>query len=280
MKRALAGLLALLFVFALAGCGAAAAGEWQKSCDLGARYLNDGNYKEAATAFAAAIKIDARQPKAYAGLSDAYAGLGDSADAVQALRDGIAATGDSSLQQKLDRLKNGSAASSAAAGTPSGSGGEKQAIGTRIEIGGGSYLLITRVDTNGEIAEQGLHDADGTLTATQEYGPSADGSTVVMTKEVQYGGTDGPVTMIPEYDDDLNITRTSTYNAAGVLTSYQVFEYGGDRKLTRTTIYNADGTLNGYNTYTYAGGSTTVTFCNPDGTVVTTSTDKDDAGVG
>ena len=248
-KNLLAGLLALLFVFALAGCGGAAAGDWQKNYDLGAKYLSDGNYKEAVTAFTAAIKIDAKQPKAYAGLADAYVGLGESDKAAKALSDGVAATGDSALQTRLDNLQSGGAASSSASGADSASGtGGDWTLGSRIQLDDGNYLLITKVDEKtGIVTEQEKHKPDGTLIATEEYAIAPDGSRNYLTKMVLYDtGSAGPLTYI--------------------------FEYGDDLKATRMTTYNPDGTVNVYHTYEYDGGNTIDTVHNPDGTVVTTST--------
>ena len=46
---------------------------WQDQYDLGMKYLNEGDYEEALTAFSAAIKIKPQQVEAYIGRADTYA---------------------------------------------------------------------------------------------------------------------------------------------------------------------------------------------------------------
>ena len=45
---------------------------WQDQYDLGMKYLNEGDYEEALTAFSAAIKIEPQQVEAYIGRADTY----------------------------------------------------------------------------------------------------------------------------------------------------------------------------------------------------------------
>ena len=45
---------------------------WQEQYDLGMKYLNEGDYEEALTAFSAAIKIEPQQVEAYIGRADTY----------------------------------------------------------------------------------------------------------------------------------------------------------------------------------------------------------------
>ena len=109
MRRTVSLLLALVLLLALCACGkkdtgAAGVGSWQDQYDLGVRYLSDGNYEEAIIAFTAAIKIDSKRPEAYLGLADAYTGAGDLDAARKALEDGLAATGDTEIQARLDEL--------------------------------------------------------------------------------------------------------------------------------------------------------------------------------
>ena len=102
MRRFLTVLLALTLTLSLVACGSK--GSWQEQYDLGVRYLSDGNYEEAIIAFTAAIEIDAKRPEAYLGLADAYTGAGDLDAARKALEDGLAATGDTEIQARLDEL--------------------------------------------------------------------------------------------------------------------------------------------------------------------------------
>jgi hypothetical protein len=102
-KQRLTGLLPVLILAVLAGCGQRAPA-WQEQYDLGCKYLEDGNYTEAAITFLAAIDIDPKQPQSYAGLADAYVGAGELDKAEKALQDGYEATGDEALKARLDEL--------------------------------------------------------------------------------------------------------------------------------------------------------------------------------
>ena len=105
MNRTVSLLLALVVLLTLGGCGKKDGGAaWQEQYDLGVRYLSDGNYEEAIIAFTAAIEIDAKRPEAYLGLADADTGAGDLGAARKALEDGLAATGDTEIQARLDEL--------------------------------------------------------------------------------------------------------------------------------------------------------------------------------
>lgn len=105
MKRTVSLLLALVVLLTLCACGKKDSGAtWQEQYDLGVRYLTDGNYEEAIIAFTAAIEIDSKRPEAYLGLADAYTGAGDLGAARKALEDGLAATGDTEIQARLDEL--------------------------------------------------------------------------------------------------------------------------------------------------------------------------------
>ncbi len=82
---------------------------WQEQYDLGARYLEEGNYEEAIIAFSAAIEIDPKRSEAYSALADAYIGAGDAEKAIEILERGYADAGDAGLYQRLleQRLEQG-----------------------------------------------------------------------------------------------------------------------------------------------------------------------------
>lgn len=111
MRRIASFLLSVCMILSLCACGQKADVEvpsnvssWQEQYDLGVRYLSDGNYEEAIIAFTVAIKIDSKRPEAYLGLADAYTGTGDLDAARKALEDGLAATGNTEIQARLDEL--------------------------------------------------------------------------------------------------------------------------------------------------------------------------------
>lgn len=111
MRRIASFLLSVCMILSLCACGQKADVEvpsnvssWQEQYDLGVRYLSDGNYEEAIIAFTVAIKIDSKRPESYLGLADAYTGTGDLDAARKALEDGLAATGNTEIQARLDEL--------------------------------------------------------------------------------------------------------------------------------------------------------------------------------
>lgn len=141
MRRIMPIALVLVLLTVMCSCGKTAP-TWQEQYDLGIRYLSEGNYEEAVSAFTAAIEIDPKQAPAYVGRGDAYVGLGetegnlamaladyqqaieldetaaevykkaaeiyvllgDTDAAVELLKRGIALTGDENLQTYLDEL--------------------------------------------------------------------------------------------------------------------------------------------------------------------------------
>ena len=103
MKRIIG--ICLMVCLLLCACGQDATAAWQEQYDLGVKYLSDGNYEEAIIAFTAAIDIDPKRPEAYSGLADAYLGLRDRDSALAALQAGIDATGEESLEDRLEELE-------------------------------------------------------------------------------------------------------------------------------------------------------------------------------
>lgn len=103
MKRIVTMLLAVLLAMGVCACGQSSTtgreptGTYQENYDLGLKYLSEGNYAEAILAFTAAIQIDPKQVDAYVSLAEAYMAAGNQAAAVQALKDGLDATGDETL---------------------------------------------------------------------------------------------------------------------------------------------------------------------------------------
>ena len=63
-----AGLLLLGLLSGLTACSNAPT--WQEQYDLGMKYLEEGNYEEALTAFDSAIEIDAKKAAAFDGRAE------------------------------------------------------------------------------------------------------------------------------------------------------------------------------------------------------------------
>lgn len=105
----LGGAVLVLCVLAICIFAATAGGNGKLSAqlELGARYLEEMDYEQAAAAYTTALEIDPRSVDAYLGLAEAYVGLGeyDSAEAV--LRQGYERTEDERLKSYLEELISG-----------------------------------------------------------------------------------------------------------------------------------------------------------------------------
>ena len=103
MKRVLT-VLTLYAVFVVFLCSCSEKIEqitWQEQYDLGLRYLEDGNYKEAIIAFEAAIKIEPGNLDSYMRVSEACLSNNDESSAANALVRGYIATGSEELLWEL-----------------------------------------------------------------------------------------------------------------------------------------------------------------------------------
>lgn len=74
-KYIAAGLILLGLLSGLTACSKES--RWQKQYDLGMKYLEEGNYEEALTAFDSAIEIDAKKSAAFVGRADTYMALAE-----------------------------------------------------------------------------------------------------------------------------------------------------------------------------------------------------------
>ena len=96
--------LILAAVFLLSACGSAE-DRWQEAYDRGVRFLEEGNFEEAAIAFQAAIELDPKRADAYIGLADALEGHGDVEEARKVLADALSVVEDATvIQTRLDVL--------------------------------------------------------------------------------------------------------------------------------------------------------------------------------
>lgn len=85
MKRIFTITVIIAMVLELCACGQKAPA-WQEQYDLGVRYLVEGNYQEAILAFTAAIEIDPKRAPAYVGRGDAYMKSGETEDNLAAAK--------------------------------------------------------------------------------------------------------------------------------------------------------------------------------------------------
>ena len=279
----------LACVLVLTGCGGKAA-TWQEQYDLGIKYLEDGGYEEAIVAFEAAIEIDPKQAPAYLGLAEVYIAQNDFDKAAEILQQGIDATGDESLQKRLEEINSGNIFDYW--------GNQRKRSGYDasgalqwyhvMDYKDGREICCTSYDAAGTQTGQAevLYDAQG--RETQDYAYNSDGELFPYeniydaqgrcsksisyqadgtmmnyctyendaqgncTKETWYD-PDGTTTgyLVHEYDTQGNCTKSTYYDADGVLTDYYTREYDAQGKQTKQTRYNADGTLQGYDTYEY-----------------------------
>jgi YD repeat-containing protein len=288
-------LASLVLLLSLTGCGdtaapaaaastaASASGDtWQEQYDLGMKYLEDGNYQEAVTAFEAAISIDPKQAPAYLGLAEVYIAQNDFGKAAEILQQGIDATGDESLQKRLEEINSGNISDYW--------GNQRKRSG--YDAGGALqwYHVMdykderetrcTSYDAAGtQIGQvEVLYDEQG--NRVQDYAYNGDGELFPYkntydaqgrcTKSIHYRA-DGTVSGYCTYENDAQGHRTKEtwYDPDGTLTGYWVYEYDAQGRLTKYTSYNADGTVTGYETNEYdaQGNCTKDTSHNADGTV-------------
>ena len=90
-KCIVTGLLFLGLLSGLTACSKES--KWQKKYDLGMKYLEEGNYVEALTAFDSAVSIDDKRAEAYIKLAEIYTTLGDTESAENIKRAGYEKTG-------------------------------------------------------------------------------------------------------------------------------------------------------------------------------------------
>lgn len=277
MKRLTAGILSLVMLLALCGCGKKDGGSaWQEQYDLGVRYLSDGNYEEAIIAFTAAIKIDTKNALAYIGRGDAYLGQGaadeylsaaftdfetalslddTNADAylgmaevyiarkqfdeaMEILRQGVEKTRDQRLSDRLAELEDGNIA-----------------------------------DYWGRTLKETRYDGNGVLTCWYEYDYNDQGQCVGI---ISYGPDGNQIQHIEQrYDEQGRMIygrysfssdgrmngATYTYNSAGewetIVLDFGnrlVFTYDSDNRRIREDVYNESGKLIGYTIYEYGDG--------------------------
>lgn len=104
MRRILGLLTVVFLLMGLCACEQSTETQWQEQYDLGVRYLSDGNYEEAISAFTAAIEIDPKRADAYIGVSEAYMEMGDTEAAITILEQGLSETNSEEIRNRLDEI--------------------------------------------------------------------------------------------------------------------------------------------------------------------------------
>ena len=105
MKKIISLLTAVALMLGLCACSKNVGGaSWQEQYELGMRYSSEGKYEEAIPAFIAAIEIDPNHVENYEKLAEAYNALNDTKAAVETLRDGFVATGDTKLYAAITEI--------------------------------------------------------------------------------------------------------------------------------------------------------------------------------
>ena len=103
-KYIIAGLILLGLLSGLTACSKES--RWQKQYDLGMKYLEEGNYEEALTAFDSAIEIDAEKAAAFVGRADTYMALAENVsahtDSTESANNEVEADADTDTTQKTD----------------------------------------------------------------------------------------------------------------------------------------------------------------------------------
>ena len=263
MKRILGLLLALVMLVSVCACGHSPSAQeetptWQEQYDLGLRWLTDGNCAEAVIAFTTAIEIDPKRPEAYLSLACAYIGQNDFENAEKILGEGVEATGDDSLRQKLDELLNGDIT-------------DYEGRKRRIKGYDASGTLTYYADytyKDGRTASVTSYSADGTQTGHVDLAYDADGH--MLTGFTEDPKTGRVVPKLFEYDEngdcvfskilsDSEVLTYSEYNGqhqvireehrlvfeAGEEQTAKIsyFEYSASGKETKRSVYDNDGNL-------------------------------------
>ncbi len=78
----------------------------QSQMELGQKYLEELDYKQAVIAFENVIAIDAKNVEAYLGLAETYMGMKNAEKAEEVLEQGAESTGDARIIEVLERLKD------------------------------------------------------------------------------------------------------------------------------------------------------------------------------
>ena len=288
MKRLTAGILSLVMLLVLCGCGKKD-GEttWQEQYDLGVRYLSDGNYEEAIIAFTAAIEIDPRRAEAYVGRGSAYIGAGET------VKNLAAAQADYEKAIELDDTNAEAYLGLADVYIRQGEYDEAanilgrglEAVGEDAEIAAALEELTERepepADATAGEPESGdpiferFNALCGVIRSEREEldgmycirGYDAAGNCVRTT----YCEPDGTVTgeSISEYDAAGNMVRSTMYTPDGELESYTEMENDAAGNQIRGTIYHADGTVefSWAHEYDADGNLARTTVYNGDGSV-------------
>lgn len=272
MKKTIVWMLMAALLIGLAACGQPVT-TWQEQYDLGLRYLSEGNYEEAAIAFAAAIEIDPKQHDAYIGLADAYVGIGNYEKAIEVLAQAVQTVGETEaltaaqavLQEQMipnEKPAEGSTVPAPFEDEPVDKSTTSGLRTERVEQSDGSYFIF-EYDSNGNMVRTTYYRPDGS------YEVSDFDANGVARKTVYNPNGSVNFYTINEYDTNGNMVRTTAYTPDGSISFYQTYEYDTTGNPVRTTAYNPDGRMRFYMTYEYdtAGNPIRTTEYNPDGSV-------------
>ena len=227
----------LLLLLAFTACGKSTEAKWQEQYDLGMKYVSEGNYEEAIIAFAAAIEIDPKSADAYLALADIYEAQGDTESLRAILEQGLEATGDARLQERLEE--------------------QNSSRTERIDQEDGSYLIWEELENGGMRIYH--YDADGTLRAISENDADR-----VQIYSASYNN-DGSLNAESRYDPETNTGKTQYYGEDGQPFSYELEEYYEPGRMRSSESYSMDGTFSGKRTWEYAGdGSYVISDYNSD----------------
>ena len=162
MKRICSLFLCLCLALTFCACQKNAGTEgtltWQEQYDLGVRYLSEGNYEEAIFAFQAAIAIDPKRPEAYASLADAYLAEEDAESARDTLQQGVDATGDQALADRLNGLTDQTA-----------DPGQMLFTGPYMTLADVEFIGMTLEDASALALADGVYDAEDASIGLQTH---------------------------------------------------------------------------------------------------------------
>lgn len=223
--------------------------------EIGMQYLTEGKHEKAIAAFSTAIEIDSRALEAYLGRAAAYLGSGETEEnlaaaqadyervialdemnadgylgladvlirmgeydrAQEVLRDGLEATDNEQIREKLEEIESG---------------------------------MI--VDESGKVRRRSFYDGNGILGSYVEYTYDAEGRQNSATSYDAGGMQTGHVDCVY---DERGLEIQGFYGVLSDVNHYEVrmqrSEYDDQGRRTRTEQYEKDGTSSGFFAYSY-----------------------------
>ena len=291
-------LLSLICVVLLTFCACSTSyvTDWQEQYNLGIRYLNEGNYKEAIVYFTYAIEIDSNNSSAYIGraqaaifsgetpenfsnaqadyeqaralgdtsaeiwlgLADIYVRQGDYEQAQAILKEGLDVTSNkAAIEDKITEFESG---------TFKDSSGHVRRNSYYDASGKLEYYFEFTYNTQGRRSNVTSYDANGTQVGSLELTYTPEG--FPLKSWGSYGAELRAI--VHEYNAEGCESRCLRYTPEGNLNDYSTYEYDDQGRVTRENIFDANDSLISYKIEEYdsRGDNTKESHYNAEGNLM------------